>query len=100
MPVTVDEEKEIAAFRLARERFLKEAYPEEYARMQKEGTLEASLQETALEAKEMFDLVVRQVRDEALARPGKFQQTAEAIRNAPVMASELVAEELIQTPPS
>lgn len=101
MPMTAGEDREINAFRLARERFLKESYPEEYDRMQKDGTLEASLQETALEAKEMFDRVERQIREQALAKPdASFQDTAEALKRAPVMASEVVAEELIQTPPS
>ena len=96
MPEDLD--REIAGWSKARERFLQEAFPKVYARMEANGTLATELEEKGIEAHEMFETIVHQIRQQA--RGKSYLEAVEILKHASVTASELVMHDVILVPPT
>ena len=94
------EQSELNAYAKYRERFLRESYPKQLRRMEKDGTLAEHLQEKAQEAKDLFDQISAEMQAKVNATPGSWEETVQKLEAIPVTASEIVQTEVLQTPPS
>ncbi len=84
-------------FATMRDRFLKEAYPKEYARMEKSGELQTHLETISEEASEMWDDLMVQMRTSP-DLPEDYLERVKALESMPEQVRELVNAELIHRP--
>lgn len=94
------EQSELNAYAKFRERFLMEVFPKVYQRMQKDGTLAEHLEETAREAKDLFDQISGEMQSQVNRTPGSWEETVAKLEAIPVTVSEIVQAEVLLMPPS
>lgn len=84
-------------FAKARDLFLKEAYPETYAKMAASGALQKHLQQIGQEADEMFSTLRAEMMNNP-ELPETFAERAKALNAVPEMVREMVNHDLIHAP--
>ena len=84
-------------FQAMRDHFLKGAYPEEHARMEKSGELQAHLETVGSQAKEMWDDLITQMRLNP-DLPESYPDRVKALEAMPEQVREMVNADLIHQP--
>lgn len=81
----------------ARDLFLKEAYPKQYAKMQKDGTLAEHLKATGQDAQEMWE-DSKAAMMTAPGLPTEYADRVKKLEQIPETVRELVNHDLIHAP--
>ena len=99
--MTDEPQSDPTGYAKARERFLREAFPEVLKAMEKAGTLGDHLEETAFEAEQLFETIVGDIRAQTLkSEEMPYLKKVQALEQAPIVASEIVMAEVILVPPA
>ena len=99
MQLTAEEQRAVTGYVKFRERFLMESFPKVYKKMEKAGTLANHLEATALEALEMESDLRTQMHRQAVGADGSFEETAEKLKQIPLVVAEIVQAEVLTVPP-